>query len=136
MVDISHSGRIVAIDSQSITVEFVTEDACASCHASALCGMSEGKVKTVQVPSRLGFELGEEVEILLKRSMGMKAVWLAYVLPLFLMVAVLLALSSAGLGELQAGLCGIAAVGLWYLVLWLLRDKLKNEYTFDIKKKQ
>ncbi len=135
MGEISHSGRIVAIDSQAITVEFVTEDACASCKASALCGMSEGKVKVLQVPAQLGFEVGEEVNILLKRSMGLKAVWLAYVLPLVIMVAVLLGLTALGLSELVAGLCGIAAVGLWYLVLWLMRDKLKNEYTFYIKKK-
>ena len=135
MGEISHSGRIVAIDSQVITVEFVTEDACASCKASALCGMSEGKVKVLQVPAQLGFEVGEEVNILLKRSMGLKAVWLAYVLPLVIMVAVLLGLTALGLSELVAGLCGIAAVGLWYLVLWLMRDKLKNEYTFYIKKK-
>ena len=135
MGEISHSGRIVAIDSQAITVEFVTEDACASCKASALCGMSEGKVKVLQVPAQLGFEVGEEVNILLKRSMGLKAVWLAYVLPLVIMVAVLLGLTALGLSELVAGLCGIAAVGLWYLVLWLRRDKLKNEYTFYIKKK-
>ena len=135
MGEISHSGRIVAIDPSCITVEFVTEDACASCHAAALCGMSEGKIKTLQVPAKLGFEVGEEVEILLKRTMGLKAVWLAYVLPLVLMVAVLLILTGVGLAELMAGLCGIAAVGLWYLVLWLLRDKLKNEYTFEIKKK-
>ena len=135
MGEISHSGRIVAIDSQAITVEFVMEDACASCKASALCGMSEGKVKVLQVPAQLGFEVGEEVNILLKRSMGLKAVWLAYVLPLVIMVAVLLGLTALGLSELVAGLCGIAAVGLWYLVLWLMRDKLKNEYTFYIKKK-
>ena len=93
------------------------------------------KVKTLQVPAKLGFEIGEEVDIVLKRTMGLKAVWLAYVLPLILMVAVLLALTALGLSELTAGLCAIAAVGLWYLVLWLMRDKLKNEYTFYIKKK-
>ena len=135
MGEISHSGKITAIDPQMITVEFTTEDACASCKASALCGISEGKVKTLQVPAKLGFEIGEEVDIVLKRTMGLKAVWLAYVLPLILMVAVLLALTALGLSELTAGLCAIAAVGLWYLVLWLMRDKLKNEYTFYIKKK-
>lgn len=132
---ISHTGRIVSIDPQTIRVEIVSEDACASCHAASLCGVSNGKVKLVDVPATLGYEVGEEVEVLLRRSMGFKAVWLAYVGPLVVLVAVLLALLSFGISEPVSGLCSIAAAGVWYLVIWLLRDRLKNEYTFYIKKK-
>lgn len=132
---ISHSGRIVSVDPQSIKVEIVSEDACASCHAASLCAVSTGKVKIVEVPATLGYEVGEEVEVLLRRSMGFKAVWLAYVGPLVILVAVLLVLLALGLGELVSGLCGIAAAGIWYLAIWLFRNRLKNEYTFYIKKK-
>jgi len=37
--------------------------------------------------------------------------------------------------ELWAGLAGIAAVGLWYLAIWLFRDRLRNEYIFTIHTK-
>ena len=39
--DISHSGKIVSIDPDFITVEFVSESACATCHASGFCGTAE-----------------------------------------------------------------------------------------------
>lgn len=136
MEEISHSGRIVKIDSKLITVEIISESACASCHAAALCGMSEAKSKLVEVPSELGYSVGEEVWINMKKTMGMKAVAVAYVYPLFVLVAALLVCIAAGVGELSSGLAAIGAVALYYFVIYLLRGKLKNEYTFYIKKKQ
>ena len=59
--------------------------------------------------------------------------WLAYVAPLVVLLAVLLGLLAVGAGELAAGLCGIGGVALYYLVLWLFRDKLRNEYIFTIE---
>ena len=65
--------------------------------------------------------------------MGFKAVWLAYAIPLVVLLGVLLGLNAAGVPELASGLAAIAAVGVYYLVLWLFRDKLRNEYSFYIK---
>jgi hypothetical protein len=50
-------------------------------------------------------------------------------------MAVLLGLNAAGFGELASGLAAIAAVGVYYVFLWLFRDRLKNEYSFYIKEK-
>ena len=89
--EISHKGRIVEITPEVTIVEIVSESACASCHAKGLCSLGDSKVKTVQVPTRAwdNYQPGDEVNVLLQASMGHKAVWLAYVIPLIIMVAVL-----------------------------------------------
>lgn len=134
MESVAHKGRIVKITPQFTTVEIISQSACSSCHAAGLCGMSEYTKKAIEVPTRGwdSYEVGQEVNVVLKASMGHKAVWIAYVAPLLLMVAVLLALLAAGVGELAAGLISIGAVGFYYLVIWLLRERLKNEYIFEI----
>ena len=66
----------------------------------------------------------------IKRSRGEK---IFNVCNLVLM-AVLLGLNAAGLGELASGLAAIAAVGVYYLFLWLFRDRLRNEYVFTIER--
>jgi sigma-E factor negative regulatory protein RseC len=71
--------------------------------------------------------------VVLKASMGMKAVWLAYFIPLLVLLGVILLLVALGVSEVPAGLSGIGAVASYYLLLWLLRDRLKNEYVFTIK---
>ena len=134
--EISHIGKIVAIDADFITVEIVAESACASCHAASLCGTADATHKAITVPATVGnWAVGQEVQVLLKRSMGFKAVWLAYAIPLAVLLAVLLGLNAAGVGELASGLVAIGAVALYYLVLLLFRDKLRNEYSFYIKEK-
>ena len=133
--DISHSGRIVEITPENTRVQIISKSACSACHAKGLCGLGESTEKYVDVPTRGWdtFKVGDEVEVVLKASMGHKAVWLAYVIPLFIMLAVILVLVQTGSSELAAGLWAIAGVGVWYAVIWLLRDRLKNEYIFNIK---
>ncbi len=137
MVDdqIKHSGRITEITPSEITVEIISESACSSCHAASMCGMAEIKRKQVTVSAVLGYEVGEEVWVNLKRTMGFKAVWIAYVLPLVLLVADIMVCSAAGVNEILSGLSALLCVGIYYLIIYLLRGKLKNEYTFYIKKK-
>ena len=132
---VSHVGKIVEISPETITVEIVSSSACASCHSAAFCGLGEAVKKAVQVPfSYVNWSVGQEVDVILRKSMGFKAVWLAYLLPLAVLLAVLLGTYSV-LGELYAGLLGIAAAGVYYFVLWLFRDRLSNEYSFYIKER-
>lgn len=134
--EISHKGRVVSVTPEVTTVEIVSESACGACHAKGLCSLGDSKVKMVEVPTSGWSDIrpGDEVEVVLKASMGHKAVLLAYMIPLVLLVAVLLAAVSAGVGELYAGLAAIAAVAVYYFGLWLMRGRLRNEYIFNIKK--
>jgi len=120
---------------QLTTVQIVSQSACAQCHAAGLCGLSEYTEKAIQVPTDpyASYGVGDEVQVVLKASMGMKAVWIAYFFPLLLLLAVALGLIALGISEVWAGLAGIAAVGLYYLGVWLFREKLQNEYIFTIQ---
>lgn len=134
--DVSHTGRIVRITPQVTTVAIEQHGACGSCHAAGLCGMADVTEKAVELPTDpyASYGVGDQVELVLKASMGMKAVWLAYAVPLVVLLAVILGLIAVGVGEVVAGACGIGAVGLYYFVLWLFRDSLRNEYIFTIKR--
>ena len=136
MEEIVHKGKIVEVDPQFTTVEIISESACSACHAKGLCSLSDSKAKTVMVPTSGwdSFSPGDEVNVVLKLTMGYKAVWLAYVVPLFVLVAVLLGLVAAGVKDIYAGLGAIGAVALYYSVIFLLRSKLNNQYIFKIEK--
>lgn len=134
--DISHKGRVLEVTPQFTTVEIISESACSACHAKGLCSLSDSKAKTVMVPTSGwdSFSPGDEVNVVLKLTMGYKAVWLAYVVPLFVLVAVLLGLVAAGVKDIYAGLGAIGAVALYYSVIFLLRSKLNNQYIFKLEK--
>lgn len=134
--DISHKGRIVRMTPQVTTVAIEQHGACGSCHAAGLCGMADVTEKAVDLPTDpyASYGVGDEVDLVLKASMGLKAVWLAYCIPLVVLLAVILGLIALGVGEIAAGLSGIGAVGVYYFLLWLFRDSLRNEYVFTIKR--
>ena len=134
-VSVKHTGQVVSMTPQLTTVRIVSHSACSECHAAGLCGLSEYTEKAIQVPTDpyASYAVGDEVQVVLKASMGMKAVWLAYFLPLVVLLAIALGLIALGVGEVVSGLAGLAAVGLYYLVLWLFRDRLRNEYIFTIE---
>jgi sigma-E factor negative regulatory protein RseC len=135
METVSHKGRIVSVTPEFTTVEIVSGSACSACHASGVCGISEYTKKAIEVPTRSWdrFEPGQEVNVVLKASMGHKAVWLAYVAPLIVLLVVLLATLALGAGELAAGLGAIVGVAVYYFFLWLFREKLRKEYVFTIE---
>ena len=132
---VTHTGKVVSMTPKTTTVQIVSHSACSECHAAGLCGLSEFTEKAVEVPTSPSatYGVGDEVQVVLKASMGFKAVWIAYFLPLVVLLAITLGLIAAGVPEVLSGLAGIGAVALYYLIVWIRRDRLRNEYVFTIQ---
>ena len=132
---VKHTGEVVAVTPQTTTVRIVSHSACSECHAAGLCGLSEYTEKAIEVPTSPSatYGVGDEVNVVLTATLGLKRGWLAHFLPLVVLLGVALGLIALGVGEVAAGLAGLGAVALYYLVLWLLRDRLRNEYVFTIQ---
>ena len=98
--------------------------------------MGDVQDKVIQVPTdlRSNYAVGEEVEVVLKATMGLKAVWIAYALPIAILMVVVLVLLKVGLGEVVAAGSGLGTLALYYFVVWLLRDRLRDTYIFTIRK--
>ncbi len=133
---VAHKGTVIEITEENIKVEILNKSMCAACHAKGFCSAGDSKEKVIDVPyfNNREFKLGDEVEVVMKRSMGFRAVWISYVIPLVILMIFLLTLQGLGLGELFAGLCSVLAVSLYYLVIYLFRDKLSNKFVFTIAK--
>ena len=132
--EIAHTGRILEIDKDYTTVEITVSSACSSCHAKGLCGMSEDEDKVIMVPTDPYTirEVGDQVIVKTKMTMGLKAVWISYVIPLVILLILILTLSSVSDNEYMTGLVSIAGVALYYFGIWLFKDRLSDEFVFYI----
>jgi sigma-E factor negative regulatory protein RseC len=70
----------------------------------------------------------------MQRDMGSTSVVLAYVVPFLVLAAVLVGVILMGASEGVAALAALVGVALWYVVLYMLRDKIKNKIKFIIIK--
>ncbi|MBQ8811933.1 MAG: SoxR reducing system RseC family protein [Bacteroidales bacterium] len=132
--EIRHEGRIIDIDKDFTTVQIIVSSACASCHAKALCGMSEEEEKVIMVPTDpyTVRKIGDKVEVLSKMTMGLKAVWISYVIPLAVLMILILTLSPVIGNEFLRGGVAIAGVAVYYFFIWLFRNRLADQFEFYI----
>lgn len=133
---IEHKGEIIEIGIDYIMVEIISQSACSSCNAKSMCSMSEAESKVVEVENKgyEMFEVGETVNVILRKSLGFKALYISYLIPLLILILILLSLSSFGIGELTTGLSIIIALAIYYIGVYLLRDRFKREFVFTIEK--
>ena len=149
---IKHDGIIIALNEDGTAlVRIVQTSACAACKAKAMCASAESAEKEMTVVL-LGDEqwaVGNEVEVMVQQKMGWKAVVLAYLLPFFVMLAVmfigngLLAMGDGVTGllgdeskrEAVLGTVALCAMAVYYLVLGLFKDKLQKEFSFTARKR-
>ena len=137
MASVKHCGEVVRVEGQSIFVRMTVNSACSACHAKGVCGVSEQTDKIVEVVTSdaSAYEVGESVEVALMRNdMGPKSVFLAYVVPFFVLTIALVVALAVGASEGLAVVASLVGVAVWYGVLYLLRDKIKSRIKFIIIK--
>ena len=134
---IKHAGEVIGVEGNKVIVRMSVNSACSGCHAKAVCGVNESKAKIVEVVTLAASEyaVGDSVEVALRqRSMGVTSVMLAYVIPFFVLSLLLYGVSALGGSDEMAALSALAGVGLYYIGLWLVRDRVRNKIEFTITK--
>ena len=134
---IEHSGVVERTEGDTVYVRITSRSACGSCKARQACGLAEAqdKIVTVATPGAAEYAAGDAVTVGVRRSAGIRAVVLAYVGALAVLMAVLVAaIAGMGWSEGAGALAAIAGVGVYYFVLWLFRTNIEHTIQFTITK--
>lgn len=133
--DILHSGVIEKIEPPFVFVRIVQQSACSGCHAKSLCTISESKVKTIEIEDHSGkYKVDEEVNICGSYTLGLQAVLLSFVIPIFLILISLIAGNFITGNETLGGIISLVILLPYYTMLYLVRNKLKKKFTFSLSK--
>ncbi|WP_274957772.1 SoxR reducing system RseC family protein [Millionella massiliensis] len=132
---IRQSATVIRVDATQIEVEVCRPEACAACKAKSVCseGGGQGKRMTLANDGQ-GYQLGEQITLVMRRSAGLKAVVIAYLVPVILVVAALLVFQTVQIKETVAAISTLVLLGLYFLVIRLLRGRLNRELTIEIEK--
>ena len=133
---IKHRGIVEKIDGSHIVVRIVQTSACSACSAKGLCNASESKEKQIDVYEvNPAYRIGEEVILWGTTSMGMKAVLLAFGIPVFLLLVALFVTMRVTDGDaLLSAIVALVAVVPYYAVLYWMKDKMNKTFSFVIEK--
>ena len=133
---IKHDGIVDSIDGDCIHVRIVQASACAACGAKSLCSAAESKEKIIDVygADTKAYQVGQRVMVEGAAAMGMKAVRLAFLFPLVLMVvAVALAMGLTDGNEAIGAVAALLTLTLYFVVLFACKKRLMNKFVFSIK---
>ena len=131
----THPATVTQVEQGRVTALMRVASACATCEANARCGFSESKDKSVQVETSRWqqYQVGDSVTIIIQSGNGMKAVFIAYVMPGILLLGSFVGFYLLGLGDGLTALLSLLVVALYGLFLYLIRHKLQRKFTFQIK---
>lgn len=131
---ICHPGIIEEVGDQMVYVKILSASACASCQAKGACYLAESAEKIIEVKKvpQMEYTPGKSVEVIMTRATGTKAVILAYLIPLVLVVLSLFILIYSGIDEGISALIALLILVPYYFVLYLIRDKLRRDFEFSV----
>lgn len=133
---ISHSGIVESIEDGCVKVRIVQTSACAACKVAGYCNAAESKEKIVDVfgdAAAKELAVGQQVTVTTSGQVAAKALLWGFGLPFVLMVAVLVLVLWLTGSEGKAALSGLTALVPYYILLWLLRNRMRQQLAFSIE---
>lgn len=140
-----HRGVVVSLETDDVVMVSLTAiAACEGCRAKAHCNISheegntaESRKRILRITSNLSqrLEVGDEVDISITYTIGMIAVIVTYIIPLFIFVGALSISIAMGVEEGIAALGTFAVLALYYYAIYLLRNRFERVVRFDIQKR-
>ncbi|MFA6402182.1 MAG: SoxR reducing system RseC family protein [Salinivirgaceae bacterium] len=131
---ISHQGLVESVNNGIVKVTITSVSACASCHAQGACSASDIQNKVVEATDyKKKVKPGDWVTVVTKESMGLKAVFFAYILPFILVLLSLIIGHIYSINESASGLISLSILIPYYSILYLFKNILKKSFIFEIE---
>lgn len=133
---IKHAGVVDGVEGECVRVRILQSSACSACKVAAHCNASETKEKIIDVmdADASHYQKGDQVMVVADTAVGFRASLYGYLLPLILMIVTLVGVLAATHSE---GLAAVSALGIlipYYVLLFLMRNKLRNRLSFTLER--
>ncbi len=111
------SATITAIEGEVMKCRVECYDACGGCAARRVCGGDDSGKELTLLCDNENYRVGDTIVVEVSSGMGLRAVILAYIVPIVLIIGVLLGGNALGLSELMVGVGALGVVAIYYLVV-------------------
>ncbi|MBS0000166.1 MAG: SoxR reducing system RseC family protein [Cyclobacteriaceae bacterium] len=132
---IEHQGIVTQVNENSLSVSLINTSSCSGCHVKGFCHVSDVDNKSVEVlhTANNNISKGDKVIVNYERILGPLALLLGYMVPFFLMIAVLVISLTMSGNEAVSGLLSLVILVPYYITLFFFRDSLKTRFAFTIR---
>ena len=135
---VEQKGIVIKKQENKVVVKIEQKSTCSSCHARGACTSLDKKDKEIEITTKdvENYNIGDEVIITISTKLGMKAVFIAFVLPLILIViALFLSIKIFSLSQSLSALISLLVLSAYYFFLYKQNLFLSKQFNFTIKEK-
>ena len=135
---VEQKGIVIKKQEDKLVVKIEQKSTCSSCHARGACTSLDKKDKEIEIKTKdtQNYNIGDEVIITISTKLGMKAVFIAFVLPLILIVlALFLSIKIFSLSQSLSALISLVVLSAYYFFLYKQNLFLSKQFNFTIKEK-
>lgn len=135
---VEQKGIVIKKQEDKLVVKIEQKSTCSSCHARGACTSLDKKDKEIEIKTKdtQNYNIGDEVIITISTKLGMKAVFIAFVLPLILIVvALFLSIKLFTLSQSLSALISLVVLSAYYFFLYKQNLFLSKQFNFTIKEK-
>ena len=132
---VEHEGYILNKENDHYNVRIMVKSACTDCHIKSACTLSDMSEKIIEVKDDgKEYKANEKVMIVMKSSLGLRAVMLAYIIPFIIILGSLILSLKITANEGMSAAIALLMVVLYYLILYLKKDVLKKSFRYFMRK--
>lgn len=131
---IEHAGIVKSVENGQVMVDIISHPSCLGCMAAGICDLSGRESKQIKTAYNDTVQTGDAVTVVMKQSMGFRALFLGYLLPFLIVLAVLITLTSLSVSEPVSGLAAVLSLVPYYLSIYFKKEKIGKSFSFTIKK--
>lgn len=132
---IEHTGVVVKVTDKSYLVAIENGQKCEGCAVAFLCNRDNDNRQLIARNRKMPvLTAGDRVRISISTALTWKAILYCIAVPLFLLLAVIVAVSVTTGNDGIASLAGLAAVGLYFFVAYSLSLFTQARYSVTVSK--
>ncbi len=132
MSDIEHSGTVSKKNGKTLEIKLKKSDGCEKCPIFSCCSAKSADKVVVEANDEV-FSVGDKVVVCVSDKAEKLGVLLSYILPSVILFVSLLAGFASNMTEDYCAYGAIAALSVYYLLLFVFRKKLNNLAKITIK---
>ncbi|MBU0488688.1 MAG: SoxR reducing system RseC family protein [Bacteroidetes bacterium] len=133
--EIVHPGMITGIEPGIVTVKIMSVSACSTCHAKGACTAADMEDKIIQIKtaSFSQMSVGQQVSVVMKRTLGIRALMFGYLFPFLVLTTSLIIYTIVLDREGIAGLLALSTLIPYFLILYVFRNRIGKHFVFQLR---
>ena len=130
---VCHDAKVIAVRDGSVLLRVIGNADCCGCALSRICGGDNSSlILSVPISNNIKYASGARVKVYATAETQLNAMLLCVGIPFLILIAFCGICASLNFSEIVCALTGLVGVASWYVMLYIMRNRLTHKIIWKI----